>query len=182
VAWVSRILPHRYQTNMDADLDDSEDIQFENYPTASKIYRHLWTEFYNWEQVFCQQTLEGLSRSGVHPMSLPHDGTSIYGLPALSSSEQDFFIYEDISLDSTLTTKFTLSPNPKIIETRSLEPSAGYTACTAISTNIIQKDDPASLSFAPHADDSDPLFDLNDYLSHAGWFTWQSDFKDPDRK
>ena len=165
---------------MDVDLD-SEDIQIVKYPTAaSKIYRDLWLEFYSWEHVFCRQNLEGLSKSGVHvhPRSLPHDGTSIYELPAFSFSEEDFFTFEDISFDST--TEFAFSPNPKIIQTRNLEPSAAYTACTAISTNTIYKDDPAILSFAPHADD--PLFDLDDYLSHAGWFTWQSDFKDPDRK
>lgn len=174
---------HRYQTNMDVDSDGSEDIQIEKFLTCSRIYRDLWTEFYNWEQVFCQQTLEGLSKpqAGVHPRSLPHDATSIYELPVVSSSsEEDFFTYEDISLDSTVSAKFTLSPNPKIIETQNMEPSAGYTACTAISTNTILKDDPASLSFIPHADD--PLFDLRDYLSHVGWFTWQYDLNDPDRK
>ena len=179
----SRILRHRYQTNMDVDSDDSEDIQIEKSLTASKVYRDLWTEFYSWEQVFCQQTIDGLSKpqAGAHPRSLPLDGTSIYEFPDLSSIEEDFFTYEDISLDSTVTTKFTLSPNPKIIETRSLEPSAGYTACTAISTNTILKDDLTSLPFAPHADD--PLFDLDDYLSFAaGWFTWQYDLHDPDRK
>lgn len=167
---------------MDVDSDDSEDIQILKSLTASNIYRDLWTEFYNWEQVFCQQTLQGLSKGGVpsHPMSLPHDGTSIYELSVFSSSEEDFFNYEDISLDSTVITKFTLSPNPKIIETQSLEPSAGYTACTAISTSTILKDDPALLPFAPHADD--PLFHLDDYLSLAGWFTWQYDLVDPDRK
>ena len=173
-------MPHRYQTNMDVDSDDFEVIQIQKFDTASKIYHDLWTEFYNWEQEFCQQTLEGLSKDGVHPWSLPHDRTSIYELPVFSSSGEDFFAYEDISLDSSVTTRFTLSPDPKIIETRSLEPSAGYTACTAISTIIILKDDPASLPFAPYADD--PLFDLEDYLSHAGYFTWQHDFKDPDRK
>ena len=165
---------------MDVDLDDSEDIQIVKSLTASKIYRDLWTEFYNWEQEFCQQTLEGLSKDGVRHRSLPHDENSIYELPALSSSEEDFFTYEDISLDSTVITKFTLSLNPKIIETQSLEPSAGYTACTAISTNTILKDDPASLPFAPYADD--PLFELDDYLADAGWFTWQYDLIDPDRK
>ena len=169
---------------MDVDSDDSEDIQIEKFLTVSRVYRDLWAEFYSWEQGFCQQTLEGLSKpqAGVHPRSLPHDETSIYNLPAVlsSSEEKDFFTYEDISLDSTVTAKFTLSPNPKIIETHSLEPSAGYTACTAISTNTILEDDPASLPFAPHADD--PLFDLNDYLSGFGWFAWQYDLNDPDRK
>ena len=164
------------------DSDDSEDIQIEKYVTGSRIYRDLWTEFYSWEQEFCQQTLEGLSkpRAGVPPRSLPHDGTSIYELPVLSSSEEDLFTYEDISLDSTVTVKFTLSPNPKIIETRNLEPSAAYTACTAVSTNIFLQDDPASLQFAPYADD--PLFELDEYLSSVGWFIWQYDLNDPDRK
>ena len=168
---------------MDVDSDGSEDIQIQKFLTASKIYRDLWTEFYSWEQVFCQQTLEGLSKpAGVHPRSLPHGGTSINELPVFfsTSDEEDFFIYEDISLDSTVTTKFTLSPNPKIIETQSLEPSAGYTACTAISTNTILEDDPTALPFAPYADD--PLFDLDDYLSHVGWFAWEYDLLDPDRK
>ena len=169
---------------MDVDSNDSDEIQIHKHLTGSKIYRDLWTEFYSWEQVFCQQTLEGLSKpqAGVHPRSLPHGGTSINELPAFFSSfeEEDYFIYEDISLDSTVTTKFTLSPNPKIIETQSLEPSAGYTACTAISTNTILKDDPTSLPFAPHADD--PLFKLDDYLSLVGWFDWQYDLHDPDRK
>ena len=166
-------------TNMDLDLD-SEDIQIEKYPTAYKVYQDLWSEFYNWERLFCQQNLEGLSKSVIHPRSRFHHAGEMYDLPSFSSSEEDFFTYEDISFDSTVSTKFTFSPNPKIIQSQTLEPSAGYTACTAISTNIIQKDDPASLSFAPHADD--PLFALDDYLSHAGWFTWQFDFKDPDRK
>ena len=168
---------------MDLDSDDSEDIQIEKFLTGSKLYRDLWTEFYSWEQAFCQETLKNLSKkpqAGVHPRSLPHDGNSIYELPVvLSSSEEDFFTYEDISLDSTMTANFTLSPNP-IIETQNMEPSAGYTACTAISMNTILKDDPATLSFAPHADD--PLFELNDYLSNFGWFTWQYDLHDPDRK
>ena len=167
--------------DLDVDSDDSGDIQIENKLTASKIYRDLWTEFYNWEQVFCQQTLDGLSKGGgVHPRSLPHDRTSVYELPDFSSSGEDNFTYEDISLDSTVTNRFTLSPNPKIIETKSLEPSAGYTACTAISTNIVLNDDPATVLFAPYADDQ--LFDLDEYLSLPGWFTWQYDFKDPDRK
>lgn len=169
---------------MDADSDDSGDIQFENYLTAIKVYRDLWTEFYNWEQVFCRQTLERqLSKPGVRPRSLPHEKRTIssYEIPVnLSSSEQDFFTYEDISPDSTVTIKFTLSPNPKIVETNNLEPSPGYTACTAASTNIILKEDPNSLPFAPHADD--PLFDLDDYLTHVGWFIWQYDMNDPDRK
>ena len=175
---------------MDVDSDDSEDVQIEKFLTGSNIYRDLWTEFYNWEQLFCQQTLEGLSKphASVHPRSLPHDGTSIYELPVFSSSspEDDSFTYEDISLDSTVITKFTLSTNPKIIETQSLDPSAGYTACTAISTNTILKDDPATLPFAPHADD--PHFQLDEYLAHhdighdVGWFAWQYDLNDPDRK
>lgn len=168
---------------MDVDSDDSEDIQIQKYVTGSRIYRDLWAEFYSWEQVFCQQTLEGLSKpqAGVPPRSLPHDGTSIYELPAvLSSSEEDLFTYEDISLDSTVTDKFTLSANPKIIETHNLEPSAAYTTCTAVSTNIFLADDPTSLSFAPHADD--PHFKLDEYLSLVGWFTWQYDLNDPDRK
>lgn len=169
---------------MDVDSDDSGDIQFEKYLTASKVCRDLWTEFYNWEQAFCRQTLEGLAKLGVRPRSLPHEKhtTSIYGLPFLSpSSDQDVFSYEDISPDSTVTIKFTLSPNPKIVETKSLEPSAGYTACTPTSTNIILKDDPTSLPFAPYADD--PLFDLDNYLSLGDWrFAWQYDLSDPDRK
>lgn len=167
---------------MDVDSDD-EDIQIEKYLTGSRIYRDLWTEFYSWEQTFCQQTLEGLSKpqAGVHPRPLPHDRTSIYELP-VASEEEDIFAYEDISLDSTVIVKFTLSPNPKVIETRNLEPSASYTACTAISTNIFMKDDPAILPFAPHADD--PLFELDEYLRGVGWFTWQYDIRDhdPDRK
>ena len=99
---------------------------------------------------------------------------------SISSPEDDFFTYEDISPDSTLTVKFTLSPNPKIIETHNLEPSAAYTACTAISTNIILANDPACMQFAPHADD--PLFKLDKYLSRVDWFTWQYDLHDPDRK
>ena len=175
--------PHRDQTS-DVDSDDSQDIQIEKSLTASKIYRDLWTEFYSWEQAFCQHTLEGLSRGGVqvHPRSLPHDVTSIYEIPDFSSSqaEEDLFIYEDTTFNSTFT-RFTLSPNPKNLETQSLEPSAGYTACTAISTNItIWKDDPASLQFAPYADD--PCFELEDYLSLAGYFTWQHDLNDPDRE
>lgn len=168
---------------MDVDSDDSEDIQIEKYLTGSKIYRDLWAEFYSWEQVFCQQTLEGLSKppAGVRSGSLPHSRTSIYEIPAISSSsEEDFFTYEDISLDSTVVVKYTFSPNPKIVETQNLDPSAGYTACTAISTNMILKDDPSFLPFAPHADD--PLFDLEDYLSRVGWFAWQHDLHDPDRK
>jgi hypothetical protein len=170
---------------MDVDSDDSEDIQIQNYLTASKIYRDLWTEFYTWEQVFCQQTLDGLSKGGdrsVQPgsPSLPYDKK--YELPDISSSEEEFFTYDDISHDLSLSTKLVFSPNPKIIETRNLDPSAGYTACTPISTNSIVKDDPTSLSFAPYADD--PLFELEDYLCNAGWFTWQYDLNlnDPDRK
>jgi hypothetical protein len=168
---------------MDVDSDDSEDIQIEKYLTGSKIYRDLWAEFYSWEQVFCQQTLEGLSKApaGVHSGSLPHSRTSIYEIPVISSSsEEDFFTYEDISLDSTVAVKYTFSPNPKIVETQNLDPSAGYTACTAISTNMILKDDPHSLPFAPYADD--PLFDLEDYLYRVDQFTWQCDLHDPDRK
>ena len=168
---------------MDVDSDDSEDIQIEKYLTCSKIYRELWAEFYTWEQGFCQQTLDGLSKvaASVRPRSLPHSGTAIYEMPVVSSSsDEDSFTYEDISLDSTVTIKFTLSANPRIVETKGLDASAGYTACTPISTSIILKDDHNSLSFAPHADD--PLFDLDDYLSNVNWFTWQYDLHDPDRK
>jgi histone-lysine N-methyltransferase EZH2 len=170
---------------MDVDSDDSEDIQIEKYLTGSKIYRDLWAEFYTWEQVFCQQTLEGLSKPpvGVRPRS-PSHGTSICDLPTVfsSSEEEDSFTFEDISLDSTVTLKFTLSPNPKIVETRNWDAIATYTACTPISTNTILKEDPTCLHFAPYADD--PLFNLNKYLARPeiGWFDWQYDLHDPDRK
>ena len=166
---------------MDVDSDDSDDIQIEKYLTGSKIYRDLWTEFYSWEQVFCRQTIMGLSKHQADVRSSPPNGTPIYELPVVSSSsEQDFFTYEDISPDSSLTIKFTLSPDPKIVEIQNLDACAGYTACIPISMNLIMKDDPAFLPFAPHADD--PLFDLDDYLSYVGWFTWQCDLHDPDRK
>lgn len=168
---------------MDVDSDDSGDIQFENHLTATKVYRSLWAEFYSWEQAFCSQTLERLSNPGFRPRSLPDekDTISIYGLPVVSSSsEQELFTYQDISPDSTVTVKFTLCPNPKIVEAKSLEPCAGYTACTPASTNIILKEDPSLLPFIPYADD--PLFGMDDYLSRFGWFTWQHDMDDPDRK
>lgn len=167
---------------MDVDSDDSGDaIQFENHLTATKIYRDLWTEFYSWEQEFCRQTLEGLSKPSVHPRSLPHDKISGYERSVIFlSSEQEIFTYEDISPDSTVIVKFTVFPNPNIVETNNLEPSAGYTACTPISTSLVLKDDASSLPFVPYADD--PLFKLGGYLTHFGWFTWQYDLHDPDRK
>ena len=169
---------------MHADSDDSEDIQFENYLTAIKVCRDLWTEFYSWEQAFCRQTLEDLSKpASARPRSLPHEKhtISIYEVPVVSSSsEQDLFAYEDISPDSSVSVKFTLFPNPTIIETNNLEPSAGYTACTPASTNILSKDDATCLPFIPYADD--PLFVLDEYLCGFGWFDWQHDLHDPDRK
>ncbi|KAF8806487.1 SET domain-containing protein [Phlegmacium glaucopus] len=164
---------------MDVDSDDSGDIQFENYLTASKVYRDLWTEFYSWEQEFCRQTLESLSKLGVRPRPLPHEKDTVYEIPVnSSSSEQGSFTYEDISPDSTAIVRFTLSPDPKIVETKNLEPSPGYTACTPASTNIVLRDDPHYQPFAPYADD--PLFDLDRYLTHFERFTWQYDLYDPD--
>ena len=147
------------------------------------VYEDLWTKFYRWEYVHCQDSLARLGTQDLHGDKPQADVN--YHLEYDDDLEDGIFTYEDMDNDQT----FRMSPVPPAVSgATDHEPHRPYTICTPLSENMVIKpgdpnfDHPVSstTSFIPMADD--PKFKLKSYLKCWQNFGWQIGFEDPDCK
>ncbi|KAJ3505747.1 hypothetical protein NLJ89_g7257 [Agrocybe chaxingu] len=156
------------------DNYDPEDIWLEHADNAYRLYRKLWTEFYDWEADDCQQTISGLKR--YFPRGpLPFDSPGEY--PRQPTEDSEWYILEDWNPHTGMLFEATVHSDP-IISHKSA-PHPRYSTCNSISRNVQSSPDfLLTSSFLPFADD--PKFDAEKCLRMFDSLAWQTELQDPD--
>ncbi len=162
------------ETNENLD----EDFLLEKGETAYHVYKAVWKEFYNWEQVYCLQLILELSKPETSFEVLSIEDPSVYSRKSDQNSE--WFFVENWDVQMSLVSVDELPLQVLLLE-EIFNPYPHYTACTPASINVqCPKNLLWTASFNPFADDE--RFEVLNYLSKFYTFGWQTDFWDPDSK
>jgi hypothetical protein len=160
------------ETNENSD----DDFLLEKGETAYHVYKAVWKEFYNWEQVYCLQLILGLSKPEATSEILAIEDLSVYPRKSDQNSECFFVENWDVHMSS-----MDELPLQVILLEETLHPYPHYTSCSPGSINVqCPKNLLWTASFNPFADDE--RFEVLNYLSKFCTFGWQTDFWDPDSK
>jgi hypothetical protein len=158
---------------------------------GTSVYRECWDEFYRWEPGECQQLI----------VALPPDPSGSVDfeelIDVLSSDNgawgRGFTMDVDPPTSETVVTvtiydrdnSFSQAQIPfdEVVVKAAFAPHPTYESCPPTSKNIARRlDQPTELEktrFIPYADEG---FDAEEYAAEYQSFSWQVDFKDPDRK
>lgn len=147
------------------------------------VFSEVWSEFYRWELVECQQLLDEL-KPGAGP---PESNHNLYALLNQPLGDVDLEIQtEDHSGTAEI---YDINGDCTVVRVVSEEISSNdyqsyptYESCTPTSKNLALRRDALTeaqhLQFIPYADEPD--FDAIQYAEHSEEFAWQVDWKDPD--
>lgn len=147
------------------------------------VFSEVWSEFYRWELVECQQLLDEL-KPGAGPSESNHNLHALLNQPLgdvdLEIQTDDHSgIAEIYDINGACTVVPVLSEE---ISSNVYEPYPTYESCTPTSKNLALRRDALTeaqhLQFIPYADE--PNFDAVEYAKHSDEFAWQVDWKDPD--
>ncbi|KAH9477313.1 hypothetical protein JR316_0009517 [Psilocybe cubensis] len=157
----------------------------EHGPIALKVYKDVWTEFYEFETQYCKSVLKNLSRGGPgrHKQDPPAISAPIY-VPSNSNYTCQIV---DLSDDGHTMHVTTRPMDPTVLDDSNFtipEPYPKYTTCTPLSHNVrlLNPDMDTRAPFLPYADEPEFLKRFPDYLDDFDVFAWQVDLDDPDRE
>lgn len=149
------------------------------------VYRDVWDEFYNWEQVECTDKIKELLSSGSpdskHHQDLEPCEVDTEADTSISSSSYSIMIHdENGAVSCTRVSAETLPLNP------SIDPHPRYQMCTPISRSIFWEqdalDEEQSVRFFPYADeDRWNIVEYLDEFESSPLLVWD-DMTDPDRE
>jgi hypothetical protein len=161
---------------------------------GTSVYRECWVEFYRWEPGACRQLIVDLP-----PTSSDSDSTDCDDWNDVPSSDkacrdQSPFMDVDSLVPQSLVTVVTYSKDGSFCQTQvpleevtvvtTLAPHPVYESCPPTSKNIARRfddlDEYEQALFIPYADEQE--FNAIDYTKEIKLFSWQVDWKDPDRK
>lgn len=151
---------------------------------ARSTFRNVWTQFYDWENVFCLNAIDSItSMRGAECGHIEARSTSTTarsgGVSNSRTLSQDTVVYTSYAVDSA---PISNSIDIDTIDVHSFDPHPDYESVTPTSKNIFQGDDSDCMAFIPYTED--PTFDHIDYTHYymKEGFAWQAKFRDPDRK
>lgn len=149
---------------------------------AVSVFREVWVEFYAWEQQYSQDLIQSLAAK--EPLSsTAWDDHSEHPAHPSDSDTEEFSIWEyDADDICGIEPIKHASYNCTEVAVMRFKPHPRYQSCTPISSSMRRDVLYDYLApFAAYADD--PGFDLDEHLhGFEDSFSWQTDFKDPDRK
>jgi len=159
---------------------------------GTSVYRQCWDEFYCWEPGGCQELITTL------PPNSPDsaDFEELISVLSSDSASREQGLTMDVDLPTPeiiiIVTmygrdgSFCQAPVPfdEVVVVAAFAPHPTYESCPPTSKNIArrfedQHEDDETL-FIPYADEKE--FDAMRYAAECRSFSWQVDWKDPDRE
>ncbi|PPQ91065.1 hypothetical protein CVT25_014733 [Psilocybe cyanescens] len=174
--------------------EEQEDVEplwlAEHGPIAFQVYKDVWNEFYTYETIDCQSTIDNLSRpyrpgkAQWYPMPHQHPAPQAQHSYRPSNPDSQRVTIADFDEDeSTVRVSHVYTDPTDVGRDRSvtLDPYPRYTTCTSATHNVLS--DPSMHSrakFFPYADEKEFDEEWPEYLEEFRDFAWQTDFVDPD--
>lgn len=148
------------------------------------VFQNVWNEFYAWEHVYCETTIQNLVRAGtLHDMqdNTVADLSKPFAKRMDSDSESHIIKHDTITCWAYKNGSSSLNIREvdiDVIEVASFDAYPDYESITPVTRCIYQGDDNPSMPFIPFGDDSG-----FDHVAHMEWYrnlSWQDAFMDPD--
>lgn len=157
-----------------------------------EILKIVWDKFYQWDERACRTLLDELRSRRTDSSQVEYSSRSItpsgqHGASGDDVADESFDVFDYDENGNQLEGTGVLQvcivedepASPRTVN--HWKPNPRYFACTPLSASFyVSHEGPSSCSFPAFSDD--PAFDLNSFLASHSRFSWQWDFKDPDRE